>query len=133
MATQDDIKQAAEDSLANYANKLRGKGRREILNEDYEPPSDLRAEYESDAMKAAVDFWNDAMRQWRQKYGSLEGWHEFHNYWSFSGFNYIGLDKVSASDAFTSSKYQQIRDNFGYASKEELDSNRAETIAGWRR
>jgi len=112
-------------------------GIRDILNSDYEPPEEnidddwLLAD---PTARELMDFWQDAMREWRNAYGSQEGYNEFHTYWSLSGTSGYENRLSGAStayDVFLGSQYRSVRDTFGYASEDALSNNSVTEIGNF--
>lgn len=118
-----EIQEKIVESINNYASNIEGKGVREILNTDYEPPDVTTDDFlkDPDVVKY-VNFWKEAMKEWRQRYGSIEGWAEFDDYWALSGSPGVPdwAHGATAAEVFLGSQFQSIRDNFGFASPENL-------------
>jgi hypothetical protein len=122
----EEIQDAITQSINDYAARIQGMGVREILNSDYRPPSKNFGDLNMNDPTTLnyVNSWEDAMSEWRQRYGSMKGWNEFNDWWAVAS---TGL--ISMTAAFFSSRYQSIRDRFGYASKDYLYRTRASDIA----
>lgn len=121
MLLPDEEKKLLHASLHSYADELKNKGVREILNSDFKPPRE--GELQGRAKEFAAN-WKRAMSEWRQRYGSLNGWNEFNSYWKY------GSQSIAWKTAFEGSSWQKVRDNFGYASKDFIYSHNIDQIAG---
>jgi hypothetical protein len=113
-----EVKDNLVSQLDDYGSQLANMNIRQILNSHFEPVNDSIEEglnMMDPITKRLVDWWSDTMRDWRKKYGSIEGYAQFHQYWTTgSHFRHdTGLANASAYDAFNSSEFQDTRDYYG--------------------
>lgn len=104
---------ALNQSLEDYAVGLAGKSRRQLLDKNYKAPNIVDGlNYSDPNVKKYADFWTEAFNKWQKEYGNVKGWSRFK---SIFDTRYYGdpLGDVSVKQQYFGSEFQSLRDAVG--------------------